>query len=131
MKFYKFTFLVIGLLITTQLYSQTLYFCEDVSTDGNPVSSANTFVISQKGGSLYFFVEVGYEIGMDEVYYEIYKVDSKGKEIYDQTIYKEVNPKDKKFYHQIMFHSPGRFNIYVYRGDGIYLTSNSLRITQK
>ncbi len=126
-----FTVSLFSFFVLVQLYSQSLYFCEEVSKDGNPISSSTVFEISQKGGSLYFWVDVGYEIMTDEVYYEIYRVDSKGKEIYDQTIYKSVDPKAKKFYHQITFQSPGRFNIYVYRGDGIYLTSNSLRITQK
>lgn len=118
-------------ILLNNLFAQSLFFCEGVDKEGNAITPTNSFTISAKGGYLYFLVDVGYEIGSDEVYYEIYRVDSKGKEIYDKTIYKDVDPKSKKFAHQIMFSAPGKYNIYVYRGDGIYLTSNSLRISQK
>ena len=121
---------LVSILINSSI-AQSLYFCEGVDKDGNAITPTNSFTISAKGGYLYFLVDLGYEIGTDEVYYEIYRVDSKGKEIYDKTIYKEVDPKSKKFAHQIMFTTPGKYNIYVYKGDGIYLTSNSLRINQK
>lgn len=120
------TFILINISI-----AQSLFFCEGVDKDGNAITPTNLFTISAKGGYLYFLVDLGYEIGTDEVYYEIYRVDSKGKEIYEKTIYKDVDPKSKKFAHQIMFSSPGKYNIYVYKGDGIYLTSNSLRINLK
>ncbi|MGB9664753.1 MAG: hypothetical protein ACPL25_07535 [Ignavibacteria bacterium] len=122
--------LVISILINSSM-AQSLFFCEGVDKDGNAITPTNSFTISEKGGYLYFLVDLGYEIGTDEVYYEIYRVDSKGKEIYEKTIYKDVDPKSKKFAHQIMFSSPGKYNIYVYKGDGIYLTSNSLRINLK
>ncbi len=122
--------LVISILINSSM-AQSLFFCEGVDKDGNAITPTNSFTISAKGGYLYFLVDLGYEIGTDEVYYEIYRVDSKGKEIYEKTIYKDVDPKSKKFAHQIMFSSPGKYNIYVYKGDGIYLTSNSLRINLK
>lgn len=113
------------------VHAQTLYFCEGVDESGKPVTPSNAFNITAKGGYLYFYVDLGFEVETDEVYYEIYKVDSKGKEIYDRTEYKEVDPKVKRFSHQIMFFTPGKYNVYVYKGNGIYLTSNSLRINLK
>ncbi len=126
-------FYFVGLVFgfSNLLLAQALYFCDSVSANGNAITPATSFNISQKGGYLYFLVDVGFEIGTDEVYYEIYRVDSKGKEIYDKTIYKSVDPRSKKFAHQIMFTTPGKYNIYVYKGDGIYITSNSLRINLK
>jgi len=130
-KILLITFLTLVSILINSSIAQSLYFCEGVDKDGNAITPTNSFTISAKGGYLYFLVDLGYEIGTDEVYYEIYRVDSKGKEIYDKTIYKEVDPKSKKFAHQIMFTTPGKYNIYVYKGDGIYLTSNSLRINLK
>ncbi|MCX8056427.1 MAG: hypothetical protein N3F03_02310 [Ignavibacteria bacterium] len=130
----KFLLIVSALLlvlVVNQSFSQTLFFCDSVDKEGNAITPATSFNISPKGGYLYFLVDLGFEVGTDEVYYEIYRVDTKGKEIYDRTIYKEVDPKAKKFSHQVMFNSPGKYNIYVYKGDGIYLTSNSLRINLK
>lgn len=125
-------YLIFTVLFTLgTIHSQTLYFCESVDKEEKPISQTNSFAISPKGGYLYFFVDLGYEIKTDEVYYEIYRVDSKGKEIYDRTIYKDVDPKATKFYHQITFSSLGRYNVYVYRGDGIYITSGSLKIISK
>lgn len=123
-------FLLVALLFNYSS-AQSLHFCEGVDKNGNAITPTNSFTISAKGGYLYFLVDLGFEIETDEIYYEIYRVDSKGKEIYDRTIYKKVDPDSKRFAHQIMFTSPGKYNIYVYKGDGIYLTSNSLRITQK
>jgi len=123
-------FILISLMLNNSI-AQSLFFCEGVDKEGNAITPTNSFTISAKGGYLYFLVDLGYEIGTDEVYYEIYRVDSKGKEIYDKTIYKEVDSKSKRFAHQIMFTTPGKYNIYVYKGDGIYLTSNSLRINLK
>lgn len=122
--------LVLSFIVNMAL-AQTLHFCEGVDKDGNAVNSTTSFTISPKGGYLYFLVDLGFEAGTDEVYYEIYRVDSKGKEIYDRTIYQKVDPTWKKFSQQVMFTSPGKYNIYVYKGDGIYLTSNSLKITYK
>jgi hypothetical protein len=130
-KILLIAFLTLVSILINSSIAQSLYFCEGVDKDGNAITPTNSFTISAKGGYLYFLVDLGYEIGTDEVYYEIYRVDSKGKEIYDKTIYKDVDPKSKKFAHQIMFTTPGKYNIYVYKGDGIYLTSNSLRINQK
>lgn len=130
-KFLWFLFIGITIVFINFSIAQTLHFCEGVDKDGNAITPATSFNISSKGGYLYFYVDLGFEIGTDEVYYEIYRVDTKGKEIYDKTIYKEVEPKAKKFAHQIMFNTPGKYNIYVYKGDGIYLTSNSLRINLK
>ena len=124
------SFILISLMLNNSI-AQSLFFCEGVDKEGNAITPTNSFTISAKGGYLYFLVDLGYEIGTDEVYYEIYRVDSKGKEIYDKTIYKEVDLKSKRFAHQIMFTTPGKYNIYVYKGDGIYLTSNSLRINLK
>jgi hypothetical protein len=124
------SFILISLMLNNSI-AQSLFFCEGVDKEGNAITPTNSFTISAKGGYLYFLVDLGYEIGTDEVYYEIYRVDSKGKEIYDKTIYKEVDSKSKRFAHQIMFTTPGKYNIYVYKGDGIYLTSNSLRINLK
>lgn len=130
-KILQLTFLFVVFILINASIAQSLYFCEGVDKDGNAITPTNSFTISAKGGYLYFLVDLGYEIGTDEVYYEIYRVDSKGKEIYEKTIYKDVDPKSKKFAHQIMFSSPGKYNIYVYKGDGIYLTSNTLRINLK
>lgn len=123
--------IVLLLFLIDISFAQSLYFCEGIDKEGNALTPTTSFNISTKGGYLYFLVDLGFEIGTDEIYYEIYRVDTKGKEIYDRTIYKEVDPKAKKIAHQIMFTTPGKYNIYVYKGDGIYLTSNSLRINLK
>lgn len=93
----KFLLLNFGVLIILLNISiaQTLYFCEGVDKDGNAITPTTSFNISSKGGYLYFLVDLGFEVGTDEVYYEIYRVDTKGKEIYDKTIYKEVDLKLK------------------------------------
>ncbi len=119
------------LLSTVQIHAQTILFCEGVDKEGKPINSANSFTITSNGGYLHFLVQLGYEINKDEIYYELYKVDAKGKEFYETTIYQELDPKDVFFHKKIPFYDAGKYNIYVYTGDGIYLTSGSLQISKK
>lgn len=132
---YSTTFFLIILTIVLSSFiitsAQTLYFCEGVEKGGKPITPSSSFTIASNGGYLYTLVQLGYEIGKDEVYYEIYRVDSKGKEIYDNTIYQEVDPKSLYFHKQISFFEPGKYNIYIYTGDGVYLTSGSIKINRK
>ncbi|MBU2446440.1 MAG: hypothetical protein KJ666_12845 [Bacteroidetes bacterium] len=126
-----FTYFFFISLLLVQSKAQTILFCEGVDKEGKAVNSANSFTIAPNGGYLYFLVQLGYEIDKDEIYYEIYKVDSKGKETYENTIYQELDPKDFFFHKKIPFYDSGKFNVYVYTGDGIYLTSGSLSISKK
>lgn len=112
-------------------YSQTLDFCEDVSSDGDALSSSSVFNIGSNGGYFKFLVKIPYRIGTSSVSYEVYKVDSDGYESYDNTIYQDVEPSWTWFYKEVTFYKAGRYNIYVYDGDKNFIVSETVRVQYK
>jgi len=109
-------------------FSQSLQFCEDVSKDGVPISASSVFNISTKGGYLKCLTSLPYRIGTETVSYEVYKVDSEGLEIYDNTIYQDVDPSWTWFWKDITFYDAGIYNINVYDGEKNFLASSQIRI---
>ncbi|HVO76139.1 MAG TPA: hypothetical protein VMT35_19095, partial [Ignavibacteriaceae bacterium] len=108
-------------------YSQVLYFCESVDKDGDPVNHAERFTINSNGGYLDLLVQMDNEVGVNSVYYKIYEVKN-GKEVYDNTIWQDVEPDWTWFWKQITFYNDGTYNIYVYDEDGNFLASNTIQI---
>lgn len=125
-----FLFLVIAVCISSGnlSYSQTLQFCEDVSKEGTPINASSVFSISAKGGSLKCLTTLPYSINTQTISYDIYKLDSDGNEIYDNTIYQDVETSWFWFWKEIIFYDEGRYNIIVYDGDKNFLTSSMIRI---
>lgn len=112
----------------SEVKSQSLYFCEDVDSDGYPVSESSVFNISSKGGYLKFLVRLPYNISTSSVSYVIYKVDEYGNEKYESTIYQDVESNWSWFWKEVTFYNSGVFNIAVYDGDNNYLTSGQISI---
>ena len=110
------------------IYSQSLYFCEEVDEDGYAVNSSSTFTIPEDGGSLNILCRVGYDVDVYSVEFRIYEVYSDGSESYDNTIYMDVEPDWIWFYKEIIFYRAGKFNVYVYTEDDDFLTSGTVKI---
>lgn len=110
-------------------YSQSLYFCEGVDNNGYAVKSSSSFNMSDNGGYLYFLVRMDDKsINCNEVLYDIYKVESNGKETFDNTVYQDVNPDWSWFRQKITFFDPGTYIIYVYDEGWEFLTKGKVRI---
>jgi hypothetical protein len=124
--FARFTWFFL-LFISCITYSQTLYFCESVDEHGEPVNSSNNFTISGDGSYLDFLVRTNNSIGVNSVYYKIYEVKN-GKEIYDNTIWQDVEPEWTWFWNEIIFYEEGIFNVYVYNEDGNFIASGTIEI---
>ena len=132
-RFYFLSFVLFAVISLTAPYSslaQTLYFCEDVDDDGYAINEASVFNIPDDGGYLYFLVRLGSgrEINCDEVLFDIYKVDSRGKEEFDNTIYQDVEPDWNWFWKKITFYDRGTYKVYVYDEDSKFLTSGTVKI---
>jgi hypothetical protein len=97
----------IGLL--NQSYAQSIYFCEGVDDDGEPINESSKFTIPEEGGFLYVLVQLPYEIDCGEVGIEIYR---NGK--HDNTIDMDTEYNWTWFYKQITFYKSGKYNIEVY-----------------
>lgn len=114
--------------IVSTCNSQTLDFCEEVSSNGEAIGSSSVFNIGKNGGYFNFLVKIPYRIGTSSVSYEVYKVDSDGYESYDNTIYQDVEPSWTWFYKQVTFYKAGRYNIFVYDGDKNFIVSETVRV---
>jgi len=109
-------------------YSQSIYFCEDVDDDGYAINSSSVFNIPDDGGYLTVLTRLGYEVDCDEVLFDIYRVDSRGKETFDNTIYMDVEPDWIWFWKHITFYDPGTYKIYVYDEDSNLITSGKVKV---
>jgi len=116
------------IVLSGEVKSQTLYFCEDVDRDGYPITEATTFNIGRNGGYFDFLVRLPYAIKCNSVRYEIYKEDSRGNEQYSTTVYQDTERDWVWFYKQVTFYDSGRYNVYVYDCYDYLLTSGSVRI---
>jgi hypothetical protein len=128
-KLISFSFLALILFIfSNNLKAQTLYFCESVDKDGYAVTESSVFNISRDGGYLDMLVRIPYDLGSTSVKFVIYKVDSYGSEVYDNTIYQDTQRDWRWFWKQVTFYDAGKYNVYVYDGSDYLLTSGSVRI---
>lgn len=126
----KLVLLIAGALfvLSSSALSQTLYFCEGVDDDGYPINESSTFNIGSGGGYLYFLVRLPYEVDCYSIRYEIYKVDRRGKESYDNTIYQDTEKDWVWFWKEITFYDSGNYNVYVYDCYDYLLASNTIKI---
>ncbi|MDZ4712223.1 MAG: hypothetical protein SGI89_07835 [bacterium] len=133
MKIYSKLFIAVSFTIllsgfSANLYSQSLQFCEDVTSDGIPIKASSVFNISSKGGFLKCLTSLPYRVGTNSVSYDIYNIDYDGNEKYSNTIYQDVDASWTWFFKEITFYDEGRYNIYVYDADRNFLASSQIRI---
>lgn len=111
--------------------AQTMYFCEDVSKDGDPITQSTVFNISPNGGYLKILVKLPYSLRSSQVMYDVYQVDSDGNESFDNTIYQDTESSWDWFWKEVTFYKTGRYNVYVYDRDRNFLTSGQVVINYK
>jgi hypothetical protein len=113
MKPFQLLFLAFVLSITfgllNQSYSQSIYFCEGVDDDGEPIDESSTFTIPEDGGYLYILVQLPDDVGCRSVSFEIYR---NGK--YDNTIKMDTERSWTWFWKKITFYKTGEFTVDVY-----------------
>jgi hypothetical protein len=114
------------LVIADNIKAQSIYFAEDVSTDGYPITESSVFNISRNGGYFDVLVRLPYEVNCRSVRYEIYR---NGK--YSTTIYQDTERNWVWFYKQITFYDPGTYDIDVYDCYDYRLISGSVRVQYK
>ena|SRR5687767_4359737 len=117
-------FLCLGLLFTqTKLNAQSVYFCEDVTSDGYAINSSSTFNISSEGSYLYVLVKLPYQLYCNSVRFEITRNGN-----YDNTIYMDTESNWVMFWKKINFYKAGRYNFEVYDEYDIFLASATVNI---
>jgi hypothetical protein len=120
-----FTFALMA-FINTQASSQSMYFCEDVDSDGYPISESSTFNIGSNGGYLKVLIRLPYELNSYTAKYVIYRNGD-----YDNTIYQDAEKDWTWFWQKITFYKSGDYDIYAYDGNDNLLTSGYLRINMR
>jgi len=127
MKLFQLFVLVFVISITFGLmdesYSQSIYFCEGVDDDGEPINESSVFTIPEDGGFLYVLVQLPYEINCRSVSLEIYRNDD-----YDNTITVDTKNNWTWFWKKINFYKSGEFTIDVYDCNDDLIISGSLDI---
>lgn len=130
-KLLMFSIFLFALMLSMQGVSsaQNLYFCEGVSSSGQPDNPSSTFNIPSGGGYLYFLVKLPYEVGCYSVDYVIYKIDSKGKAKYYQTVNQDgMETTWTWFWKKYTFYDEGYYRIDVVDCGSTTLVSNYVTI---
>lgn len=123
-KILSLTILALAFIVLSQsANAQSIYFCEDVTGDGYPITESSVFNIGRDGGYLNVLVRLPYEVACRSVRFEIYR---NGE--YDNTIYMDTEKSWVWFYKQITFYKSGNFSVYVYDCFDYMLTSGSVKI---
>lgn len=131
---YKLAALILFSLITlgvSNVNSQSLEFCEGVDSDGYPMTPSTVFTIPSSGGYLYFLVKLPYELGSTKIMYDIFKVDSYGGEVFDNTIYQDAKTDWTWFYQEVNFYKAGLYKVYVYDAQSNPIASGQVSIQYK
>jgi hypothetical protein len=99
--------------ITNSAKSQTIYFCEGVDDNGNPIGTSSSFSIPYDGGYFYALVQLPVATDCSEVYYDIF--DLKGSaENYNTTLTQSgLSNKWNWFWKKITFYYSGSYHIKV------------------
>jgi hypothetical protein len=117
------------LISLSTINAQTVYFCEGVDDDGYPISSSSSFTISRSGGYLYVLTRLGYQCETYTVYMDFYKINSRGKEVFEETFEIETKPSWSWFWKEITFYDPGTYIVYIADGDGYPLAEGEVEIS--
>ncbi|HQJ46085.1 MAG: hypothetical protein B6D44_06240 [Ignavibacteriales bacterium UTCHB2] len=130
MKNIKWFFLILVFVLFSGLsyktYSQSIYFCEDVDDDGDPINESSVFTIPSDGGYLYVLIQLPNSIDCDGVYMEVYRNGN-----YETTITIDTEPDWDYFWKQVTFYKTGKYVIDVYDCYDDFITSGSLKINME
>ncbi len=124
--FFLLTVFVVLFSTINQSFAQSIYFCEGVDDDGQPINESDTFTIPSGGGYLYALVHLPYEVDCDFVNIDVYRNGN-----YETTIGMDTEYNWTWFWKQITFYKSGDFDIEVYDCDDNFLVSGSLRINSR
>ena len=104
-------------------FSQSIYFCEGVDDDGEPINESSVFTIPEGGGYLYVLIQMPYEVGCKKVNLDIYRNGS-----YDNTISIDTERKWTWFWKKVTFYKAGEFVIDAYDCNDEFITTGSVEI---
>jgi hypothetical protein len=112
-KFVVLFYVVTLFIIVNTAKSQTIYFCEGVDDNGNPISSSSTFSIPFNGGYFYALVKLPVATDCKEVSYDVYEVKGGAENYYTTFSQNGLSNEWNWFWKKITFNDAGYFHIKV------------------
>jgi hypothetical protein len=122
---------ILSLLSFSSINAQTVYFCEGVDDDGYAIGSSSSFTISRSGGYLYVLTRLGYSCETSHVYLDFYKINSRGKEVFEETLEMDTEPSWSWFWKEVTFYESGTYVVYIADEYGYPLADGEVRISFK
>ena len=129
--FRKLSCLAVLLLLGTSAGAQQLLFCESVGKDGQPAGISNTFSITPQGSYLNVLVKLSRPAGTQRIVYDLFAVDSLGKEKFESSTTLDVDPQWMWFNKGFTFFQPGKYAVYVYDDSERLIVAGTLLLVRK
>lgn len=104
-------------------------FCEDVTTDGDPVTKSDVFNIGRDGGYVYVLVDHTGKFKTTELIVDVWKGDGYSEFVETKRFTVEDYWVWTKF--KYTFYSPGEYKIMVYNKDEVFINSGYVTINYK
>lgn len=122
----------VGLLaISATASAQQIFFCESVDANGKPSGASNSFSIVSQGSFLNILVKLNAPVATSKVIFDIYRVDSLGKEKFESTSQLAVEPLWTWFNKGFTFYQPGDYVIYAYDESEKLIVAGKLKLESK
>jgi hypothetical protein len=128
----KKTILVFALAaLSSTAFGQQMIFCESVDANGKPSGTSTAFSISAQGSYLNVLVKLNAPLPLTKVLYDIYRLDSLGKEKFESTTVLPVETGWTWFNKGFTFYHPGAYVVYVYDESEKLIVTGKLRLVGK
>jgi len=112
-------------------YSQQILFCESVDANGKPSGTSTAFSISAQGSFLNVLVKLNGPLSYNRVLYDVYMLDTLGKEKFESSNELPVEPGWTWFNKGFTFYQAGQYVIYVYDESEKLIVTGKLRLVGK
>jgi|GEM_PF-6395640 len=112
-------------------FCQQMIFCESVDTSGKPSGTSTAFSISAQGSYLNVLVKLSAPLPLSKVLYDVYRLDSLGKEKFESSSVLPVETGWTWFNKGFTFYQSGTYVIYVYDESEKLLVTGKLRLVGK
>ena len=110
------------------LFSQSLIFCEKVSSDGKIEKPSHIFRIGREGGYFQFVAMLDKPVNTTEVKMDIFLVDESGKESFDATVTVKVQKEWVWFSREVSFFKGGDYTVYAYTAEDRLLCTGMVKV---
>src|SRR5262245_27384124 len=123
--------LALFLLLSLGCAGQQVIFCESVDAAGKPSGNSNTFSIAAQGSYLNVLVKLPSTAGTTRIIYDLYQVDSLGRETFESSSFLEVRPEWTWFNKGFTFYRPGTYAVYIYDNSERLIIAGNLVLVRK